>query len=136
MGIEATVVLLLLAGVIGVLALTKIPADAVLVAALTALLTLPVPDGEGGLRVGVLTPDEGLAGFSNSGLMTVGVLFLVVCGLRESGGVDWIAQRFLGRPRTLHGALVRVIAPVSTMSAFLNNTPVVAMLIPALDDWA
>lgn len=136
MGLEAIVVLLLLAGVIAVLALTRVPADAVLVAALTALLVVPLPDGQGNFQLGILTPEQGLAGFANSGLVTVGVLFLVVAGLRETGGVDWIAQRALGRPETLHGALVRVIAPVSTMSAFLNNTPVVAMLIPALDDWS
>lgn len=136
MGLEAVLVLCLLAGVLAVLALTDLPADAVLVAALTILLTVPLPADGGGWSFGILTPEQGLAGFANSGLATVGILFLVVAGLRETGAVDWIAQRVLGRPKSLHGALTRVIFPVASVSAFLNNTPVVAMLIPALDDWS
>lgn len=135
MTIEAVVVLLALLVVIGLLAFTRIAADAVMVAALTALLAIPVPT-DSGWRMGVIDVGDALSGFSNAGMATVGVLFIVVTGLRETGGVDWIAQRALGRPRTLRGALVRVIAPVTTMSAFLNNTPVVAMLIPAVQDWS
>ena len=134
MGLDAVVVILLLLGVLGVLAFTRIPPDAVLVSGLAALMVVPVP-GESGWRLGVLEPGEALLGFSNTGLATVGVLFVVVTGLRETGGVDWIASRVLGRPAGLRRALLRIIVPVVPMSAFLNNTPVVAMLIPAVSDW-
>jgi di/tricarboxylate transporter len=136
MGIEAIAVLVLLVTAVGTLALTKLPTDGVLVAVLTVLLTVPLPDGQGAWTFGILTPAQGLAGFANPGLATVGVLFLVVAGLRETGGIDWIAQRVLGRPQTLRGALLRVVLPVTGCSAFLNNTPLVAMLIPALHDWS
>lgn len=135
MTIEAGVVLLVLLAVIGLLAFTRIAADAVMVAALTALVSVPIPT-DTGWRLGVIDVGQALSGFSNAGMATVGALFIVVTGLRETGGVDWIAQRALGKPRTLRGALVRVILPVTSMSAFLNNTPVVAMLIPAVQDWA
>ncbi len=133
---EIVLVLAILAGVLTLLATTRLPADAILVAALTALLAIPVPNPGGGWRVGILTAGEGFAGFSNTGMLTVGVLFVVVAGLRETGGIDWIADRFLGRPKSQHAAMLRVMAPVGGLSAFLNNTPVVAMMIPAVQDLA
>ncbi|MEC9372860.1 MAG: SLC13 family permease, partial [Planctomycetota bacterium] len=127
--------LLIVLGVLLLLAFTRIPPDAVLVAALTGLMVAPVPT-DAGWRIGVLSLQQGIAGFSNPGMLTVGVLFVIVAGLRETGGVDWIASKVLGRPRTVRAALTRIVAPVAGMSAFLNNTPVVAMLIPAVADWS
>lgn len=134
MGFEAFLVLGLIVAVLGVLIATRIPADAVLVAALTALLVLPVPT-DTGWRLGILTANQAMGGFANTGLATVAVLFVVVTGLRETGGVDWISARVLGRPTTLRSAMLRLTAPVAGMSAFLNNTPVVALMIPAVADW-
>ena len=135
MSADLIVVLAVLLGMLLLLGLTRIAADAILAAALTALMGLPVPT-DSGWKFGVLSPLDGVSGFSNSGMLTVGVLFVVVAGLRETGGVDWIAGRILGRPKSERGALVRVMVPVWGMSAFLNNTPVVAMLIPAVQDWS
>ncbi len=124
-----------LALVIGLLIFTRIAADVVLLGGLTLLMVIPVPT-EDAWRIGVLSATEALSGLSNPGLVTVGVLFIVVAGLCETGGVDWLGQRLLGRPRTLVRAQLTVMAPVAFLSAFLNNTPVVAMLIPAVNDWA
>ncbi len=135
MGIEALIVLAIILGVLLLLAVTRIAPDAILAAALTALVVIPVPI-EGGWKMGVLTLTDAFAGFSNTGMLTVGVLFVVVAGLKETGGIDWIAGSVLGRPKGLRRALVRVIFPVGGMSVFLNNTPVVAMMIPAISDWA
>jgi len=109
---------------LGTLVFTRISADVVMAGGLTLLLVL-----------GVLTPAEALSGLTNQGLVTVAVLYVVVAGLRETGGIGWIVQRVLGRPNTLAGAQMRVMAPVTVLSAFLNNTPVVAMFIPAVNDW-
>lgn len=119
--LTVTVVLLC----IGLLALNRFPADVVMVGGLTLLLL-----------AGVLTPAQALAGLSNEGLVTVGVLYVVVSGLQETGGIAWVSQSLLGRPRTLAEAQVRLMAPVAALSAFLNNTPVVALFIPAVQDWA
>jgi di/tricarboxylate transporter len=124
-----------LVGVLLLLAVTRVPADAVLVAGLVVLLATPVP-GTDGWRIGVLGVAEGFAGFSNPALLTVGVLFVVAAGLRETGAVDWLASLLFGRPRSERGALIRMMVPVAGISAFLNNTPLVAMLIPAVQDWA
>lgn len=85
---------------------------------------------------GVLNQDDALAGFGNAGMVTVGVLYIVVTGLQHTGGLSWISQKVLGRPKGLTRAMVRLMAPIMGMSAFLNNTPVVAMFIPVVSDWA
>ncbi|MEX2542707.1 MAG: SLC13 family permease, partial [Trueperaceae bacterium] len=84
----------------------------------------------------VLEPAEAFEGFSNEGVLTVAVLYAVVAGLRDTGGVHWISRRLLGRPQTMNTALIRLMAPVTVLSALLNNTPIVAMLIPAVREWA
>ncbi|MGB5632237.1 MAG: SLC13 family permease [Waterburya sp.] len=85
---------------------------------------------------GILKEQDALAGFSNPGMITVAVLYIVVTGLSQTGGLNWISQRVLGLPKGHNAALIRLMAPVMGMSAFLNNTPVVAMFIPVVSDWS
>jgi len=134
---EMAVVLAVLGGILVMLTRTRIAADLILAAALTALLVVPVPPFvvDGRPTLGILKPSEAFAGFSNTGMLTVGALFMVVTGLKETGGIDWIAGRLLGRPASERAALLRLMLPTSALSVFLNNTPVVAMMIPAVQDW-
>ena len=104
---------------------TRIAPDIITSGALTLLLVS-----------GILTPEEALAGFSNPGMLTVAVLYVVVAGLSETGAVSWIGQTLLGRPRGEADARLRLMVPVAGMSAFLNNTAVVAIFIPAVREWA
>ncbi|MGD2082921.1 MAG: SLC13 family permease [Chromatiales bacterium] len=108
-----------------VLVFTRIGPDMVLVAAMTLLLAL-----------GVLSPAQALEGLSNPALATVGVVYVVAAGLIDTGVVHTIGQRFLGVPGSLRSAQARIMLPAVALSAFLNNTPVVAMLVPAVQDWA
>jgi di/tricarboxylate transporter len=135
MGAESVIVLAVLAVVLVLLAVTRIAADALLVAALVLLVLAPVPAATG-WRMGVLDVSEAFSGFSNPGVLTVAVLFAVAAGLRQTGAIDWVAQTALGRPASVRSALARVIFPAVPISAFLNNTAVVAMLVPAISDWA
>ena len=118
-----TVGVLILA--LGALIFTRISPDVALVGAVAILLL-----------VGIIGPQQALAGLSNEGMVTVGVLFIVGAGVRETGGVDLVAQRLFGHPKTATSAIIRMMAPVMTLSAFMNNTPLVAMMIPAVGDWA
>ena len=77
---------------------------------------------------------EALSGMGNSGLLTVGALFVVVTGLCQTGAMAMIVQPLLGRPRTALAAQMRLLLPVTTLSAFLNNTPVVAMFMPVVSE--
>ena len=85
---------------------------------------------------GIIQPNEALAGFSNSGMLTVAALFIVAAALRETGVLDYVGTHILGKVRTELRALLRLSIVVIPMSAFLNNTPVVAMFMPVVVDWS
>jgi len=94
----------------------------------------------GGLTIlivaGVVQPRDALAGFANEGLITVAVLYVVAEGLRQTGGISFIGQQLLGQPKSLRVAQSKIMLPTAVMSAFINNTPVVAMVLPVINDWA
>eukprot|EP01062_Namystynia_karyoxenos_P078801 TRINITY_DN8173_c0_g3_i1.p1 TRINITY_DN8173_c0_g3~~TRINITY_DN8173_c0_g3_i1.p1 ORF type:complete len:777 (+),score=215.85 TRINITY_DN8173_c0_g3_i1:86-2332(+) len=76
-----------------------------------------------------------LAGFSNEGVMSIGALLALAKAAYESGAVGIVMSKVLGAPSSARGALLRMMPPVMFISAFLNNTPVVAILIPELRTW-
>lgn len=110
--------------VLGMLLFTQRAPDLVMMAALSFLLLC-----------GVLTVPQALSGFANEGMATVGVLFVVVAGLRETGVMNWLSQFLFGRPHSIAGAQFRMMTPVAFLSAFMNNTPLVAALLPAVSEW-
>ena len=122
---EAWLTLSVVAGCFAMMAFTRTSPDIIMSAGLTVLLLS-----------GVLLPEEALAGFANQGMLTVAVLYIVVSGLTETGAVGWIVQHILGQPRNTRQAQVRLMAPAAVLSAFLNNTPVVAVFVPAVKVWA
>jgi len=85
---------------------------------------------------GVLDAKQALAGFSNEGLVTVAAMFIMAAGISSTGGVEFVINVLLGNPKTVRGALIRLILPLIPLSAFLNNTPVVATMIPAVTRWS
>ncbi len=84
---------------------------------------------------GIITPDEALAGFSNAGVLTVGALYVVAAALRETAALDLAGLWVLGGAKTERSALLRMSALLPGMSAFLNNTPIVAISIPIVSGW-
>jgi uncharacterized protein with PhoU and TrkA domain len=83
----------------------------------------------------IINVEEGLAGFSNEGLLTVLILFVVAEGISKTGALDWYMGKLLGRPRSTASAQLRLMVPIAIVSAFLNNTPVVAVMIPIVQRW-
>lgn len=104
---------------------TRISADVVFLGGLTVLIVTQV-----------VPPSEALAGFSNQGMLTVAALYVVAAGLKETGAIQYVVNQIVGNTSSIRRAQVRIMAPVMVVSAFLNNTPVVASFIPALEDWA
>ncbi len=111
--------------VVAVLAATRLPPDLVLVGGAVVLALL-----------GVMSPQDALVGLTNQGMVTVALLFVVAAGVRETGLMTELVPRVLGRPRSTGTAQIRLMAPVALLSAILNNTPVVAIFIPAISEWA
>lgn len=88
------------------------------------------------LCAGILTPKQCLEGFSNKGMITVGLLFLVSEGVRRSGVLERLIFSFLPRQNaTLKTSKLRMLPMVSFISAFLNNTPVVVIFAPMIKNW-
>lgn len=119
-------VFIILVVIIYALVYLRAAPDLVLMGGLTILLV-----------AGVVEPDRALkAGFANEGLIAVAALFVVGEGLKQTGGISVIGQKLLGQPKSVRSAQTRIMLPTALMSAFMNNTPVVAMALPLIDDWA
>ncbi|MDB4731761.1 SLC13 family permease [bacterium] len=99
--------------------------DLILLAGLTVLIVS-----------GIIPAKDAVHGFANEGLISVAVLFIVAEGLEQTGAITSLIKKMLGLPSSRITALLRLMLPTATMSAFLNNTPVVAVMLPVLDDWS
>lgn len=81
------------------------------------------------IGLGVITIQDGLSGFSNASVITIGAMYVIGAGLQSTGAMDSISSLLLGRP-TNNTSLIRILAPVALLSAFMNNTPIVAFFLP------
>ena len=86
--------------------------------------------------VGILEPDQALIGMKNKGMVTVAILFAVASGVQETGAIRLVTPFLATKPKSIGRAQLRLMIPVTALSAFLNNTPVVAIFIPAVSAWA
>jgi len=85
----------------------------------------------------IISADDALSGFSNKGMITVALLFLVSEGVRETGALNKLGRIILPKKRKpIPRLLMQILIPVSAVSAFLNNTPVVIIFGPLLKKWA
>jgi di/tricarboxylate transporter len=111
-----------------VLATELLPPAMAVLGAVTALLVL-----------GVIDIPEAFAGFSNPAPLTVAALYVVAAAVQKSGLLERLAGAVLGGASeggSERLRLARVLTPVAGSSAFLNNTPIVAMVAPAILTWA
>ncbi|HEY5853736.1 MAG TPA: SLC13 family permease [Aldersonia sp.] len=81
--------------------------------------------------VGIATPAELFAGLSNSGVITIAAMLVIAKGVLHTGVVSRATYRLLATVHSPAQALRRLIPPVGFVSALINTTPIVAMLIPA-----
>lgn len=86
---------------------------------------------------GVINSKEFLSGFSNSGMITVAVLFVISEGIKNTGALEFLATFFMPKKKhSYHSNIFRILPPVSLLSSFLNNTPVVVIFAPIIKKWA
>ena len=85
---------------------------------------------------GVVTPGQAFQGFSNPAPITVAALYVLARAVEKSGALQPIVRATLGTGQSVRGALARMTVPVAAASAFLNNTPIIAMLSPQIGEWA
>ncbi len=125
MTVAIALTLVILALLVVALVSGKVGADTAMVSALTLLIV-----------VGAIDAKIAIAGFADSAVLMIAVLFVVATGLSETGAIQMLSEKLLGKPKTLRAALVRMMVPVAALSAFMNNTPIVAMYLPVIDDWS
>ncbi|MDJ0957018.1 MAG: SLC13 family permease, partial [Arenicellales bacterium] len=121
--------------VFAMLIASRRPPDIIMWAGLALLLVAPVPI-DGDWHLGVVSVPQALSGLANEGVVTIALLFGVAAGLRDTGAMQLAVNRALGAPRSLESAQRRLVWPTAICSAFLNNTPLVAMLLPVVDSWS
>ena len=89
------------------------------------------------LCAGIINPEEALKGFSNKGMITVALLYLVSEGVRKSGLLERLVFRMLPTKNvSITKVNLRFFPIVSFISAFFNNTPVVVIFAPMIKNWA
>ncbi len=87
------------------------------------------------LLFNILPPDAALAGFANNAVLTVASLFVVAAGVQKTGALDFVDKLIFDRSGGVQSSISRLMIVTASMSAFLNNTPLVAMLIPRVQAW-
>ncbi len=125
MGIDAIITLAILVIFIISIVTNRVPVDVALLTAMVLLIVFKV-----------VSPTEALLGFSNPAIFIIACFYVVSAAVRESGALHWWVMRLLGDNKSLSVFLPRLMAPVAAISSLMSNTPVVAMFIPFLRDWA
>lgn len=86
---------------------------------------------------GVISLDQAVHQFGNTTILALATLYIIAAALRDSGALDYASEFILGKgSQNIRKILLRMTPGVSIYSGFLNNTPIVAMGIPAIRRWA
>ena len=85
--------------------------------------------------LGVLTPQEALTGFSNEQIAVIALLLIVSSIIKKFEMTGLIFSKILGNELSYSKFLLKMMGTVSFLSAFLNNTPVVATFMPYVYQW-
>ena len=123
--IDAWITIVTVLSMFSILLFTKLRSDLVFLGAIAVLFV-----------TGVLDAKEAFSGFSNTSVVIVGVLFVVVSGLTHTGVLQWIVKNLLGQPTSYGKAVVRLMVPVAALSSFLSNTTVVALFVGIVKMWS
>ena len=87
------------------------------------------------LLSGVISTEQALSGFSNVGMLTVLLLFIVAGAIQKHGIIENFVNRILRDSKSPRKSMFKLLAPVAFASGFLNNTPIVVTLTPIIKDW-
>ena len=125
MTIDAWLTLVVLVGMIAIL-VRDVAAPSVAVIGAVAML----------LVAGVVTPAQAFSGLSNSAPITVAALYVLARAVEKTGALQPIVAATLGAGGSQRAVLARLLVPTAAASSVLNNTPIMAMLVPQVVNWA
>lgn len=118
MNLDMILTLLVTSAAVFLFATEKIRMDAVAILVMCSLVVLGQVDGK-----------VAVAGFANSATLTVAAMFVLAAGLQNSGALDGVGS-LLGKVKSPMGFLLVLFGINLVISPFVNNTAVVAVLIP------
>jgi di/tricarboxylate transporter len=123
--IYAWITIITILSIVVVMTRFHFPTEVAFLGALTVLLV-----------TGVVTEEEGMAGFGSEPVVVHAAFFVIIAGLMQSGVLYWLTKHVLGEPKNYRGSVFRLMVPVSILSALLNSLNVVALFIDAVKIWA
>ena len=88
------------------------------------------------LFAGVLEPNSAFKGFASPAVFTIGALYVVAAGVQRTEALRFLDKYLLPTSVGLMSTLFRLMGVTGFLSAFLNNTPIVAMLVPRIQQWS
>lgn len=124
---EISVVLSLVAVVLYLFIREVLPVAVTAMLAAGVLMVFPARAWEGA----ILTPEEGLSGFSSPATIAVMMMFVISAGIERSGAVAYFStflRKWAGKSPRRQALTIGAMA--GPLSGFVNNTPIVAILIP------
>lgn len=122
MSIDAIITIIVILGAVILFATEIISIDLVALLIMVALIL-----------TGVISPEQGVEGFSNKATITVAFMFVLSAALLKTGALQFLAFRLSNMFRNnFNLGMLLMMALVAVISAFINNTPVVAIFIPVV----
>jgi di/tricarboxylate transporter len=120
MTVEIIIVLIILVAAVVLFATEKLPVDLIALLVMAALLLSRI-----------ISPEEGISGFSSTATVTVGAMFVLSAGLFKTGAVNFVGSALvrIGR-HNFWLSVVTTMVMIGAMSAFINNTAAVAIFLP------
>ncbi|MDJ1172354.1 SLC13 family permease [Roseofilum sp. BLCC_M154] len=89
------------------------------------------------MLLGLVTPEEGVSGFSNSATITVMAMFILSAGITKTGVIqvvrNWILRWAGNHPSQQIFVMGSIVGPIS---GFINNTAIVAIFLPIIEEWS
>ena len=122
---ESWFTLIVLGGMVAVLARDAVAPSVAVVGAVVVLLVARI-----------VTPAQAFGGFSNAAPITVAALYVLSRAVQKTRALQPFVATTLGASENHRWTLARLLTPTAAASAFLNNTPIVAMLVPQVTSWA
>ncbi|RMF89300.1 MAG: TRAP transporter large permease subunit [Nitrospinota bacterium] len=120
MNIEIAIVLILFVVTIILFATELLSVDLIALVIMSVLLL-----------TGIVSPEEGIAGFSNTATVTVGAMFVLSAGLLKTGAMNTVGTVLATlSKRNFWFSLIVLMFTIGVVSAFINNTAAVAIFLP------
>ncbi len=88
------------------------------------------------LLAGVIDTPEAFSGFSNPAPLTIAALYVLAGAASKAGLMQPVVSTALGSGQSVRRGLARLLPTVAAASSVLNNTPIVAVLVPEVEAWA